>query len=256
MDVSSLVKKVFSLARLRFLLTMICIVTSMCAMSYAQTYPRWFLEPMKLTGTAAGYTQNFYLQTSSDSAAFLRGCENLARQRYTEFEGGEAYWQTEAGVYWMGDNFTEKIDSTFLMESLSHAKKIASYTTKDMTYVLVSGGEFTVPDSLKSIVKCPSKEPTWVEAIPQSDSYVFGLGVAPKYFYESSSWESAEKKARFNLARNMKVSLETMQKVSDQSGQEIRNEELSETLHDIEVVYRWQDVSRGLFYVLMRTQNK
>lgn len=68
--------------------------------------------------------------------------------------------------------------------------------------------------------------------------------------------EAAEKRARFNLARNIKVTLETMQKVGDQSGQEIRNEEVSEELRDIEVVYRWRDVARGLYYVLVRMPNK
>ena len=215
-------------------------------------YPRWFLEPGGLKGTAAGYAQNYFLQSSSDSAAYLSACKNLAYLHYSEFDGGEAYWETEAGVYWMGNNFTEKIDSTFLDDALSHAKKVAEYSNKSMTFVLVSLNDLEISDSGLATMKCPRKEPNWVETIPQSGDYTYAEGVAPQYFYESSSWEIAEKRARFNLARNIKVSLETMQKVGDQSGQEIRNEEVSETLHDIEVVYRWRDLGRGLYYVLMR----
>jgi len=211
---------------------------------------------VNLDGTAAGCTQNFFLQSSSDSAAFLKACESLARQHYTEFNGGQAYWETEAGVYWMGDNFTEKIDTVFLKDAFSHAKKVAEYSTKDMTFVLVSGNDLTVPDSMCSTMKCSRKEPDWVEAIPEGSGYIYAEGVSPQYFYESSSWEAAEKRARFNLARNIKVTLETMQKDEDRSGQEIRNEEVSESLHDIQVVYRWRDVGRGLYYVLMRVPNK
>lgn len=238
-----------------FLCVFVSVFIETAVVGHAQVYPRWFLNPVGLNGTAAGYTQNFFLQSSSDSAAFMKACENLAQQHYTEFHGGQAYWETEAGVYWMGDNFTEKIDTAFLKDAFSHAKKIANCSTKNMTFVLVSGNELTLPDSMRSTMKCPAKEPGWVEAIPGSSGYTYAEGVAPQYFYESSSWEAAEKRARFNLARSVKVTLETMQKDEDRSGQEIRNEEVSESLRDIEVVYRWHDVARGLYYVLMRVPN-
>lgn len=156
----------------------------------------------------------------------------------------------------MGDNFTEKIDSMFLNNVFTNAKKVATYSTKNMTFVLAAEGDVAIPDSMRSIVKCGRREPGWVEAIPQGGGYVYAEGVAPQYFYESSSWEAAEKRARFNLARNIKVTLETMQKVNDQSGQEIRSEEVSEDLRDIEVVYRWRDAAYGLYYVLIRMPNK
>jgi LPP20 lipoprotein len=223
---------------------------------HAQVYPRWFLEPVSLSGTAAGYAQNFFRQTSTDSAAFLKACENLTRQHYTEFHGGEAYWETEAGVYWMGNNFTEKIDSGFLKEVVSNGKRLVKYSTRDMTLMLISEKGLTVPESMCSMVKCSEKQPDWVEAAPQGGGYVYAEGVAPQYFYESSSWEAAEKRARFNLARNIRVTIETMQKDENQSGEEIRNEEVSETLHGTEVVHRWRDVSRGLYYVLIRMPGK
>lgn len=250
--------------RFRKFLTGIIVASMITAsISYAQSYPatsgvypRWFLEPVNLGRVAAGFTQNFFLQTSSDSAAFSKARENLCRQHYTKFQGGEAFWETEAGVYWMGDNFTESVDSTFLQNAFTNAKKVAVYSGNNMTVVLAADGEMTIPDSMRSMMKCSRKEPEWVEAIPQGGGYVYAEGVAPQYFYESSSWEAAEKRARFNLARNMKVTLETMQKVNDQSGQEIRSEEVSEELRDIEVVYRWRDAAYGLYYVLIRMPNK
>ncbi len=239
-----------------FFFSILAVFAAAAGVCNGQVYPSWFLEPVNPGETASGYTQNFFLQSSSDSAAYLKACENLARQHYTEFRGGEAFWQTEAGVYWMGDNFSEELDSSYLGDLLSHAKKVAEYSNKDLTFVLVSKGDLTILDSMNSAVECSLKEPPWVEALPEDNSYVYAEGVAPKYFYESSSWDAAENKARFNLARNVKVKLETMQKVEDQSGQEIRNEEVSEMLHDIEVVHRWQDSTRGLFYVLVRMLNR
>ncbi len=239
--------------RLRYLTTEIVMVVLLAATTpQAQVYPRWFLEPIGLGQVAAGYTQNYFLQSSSDSAALLKACENLCRQHYVEFKGGEAFWETEAGVYWMGDNFTETIDSAFLGRLFSGAKKIAEYSAKNITLILAAEEDLTIPDSMRSLARCPRKEPGWVESLPQGGGYVYAEGVAPEYFYESSSWEAAEKRARFNLARNVKVTLETMQKVEDQSGQEIRSEEVSEQLRNIEVVHRWRDAAHGLYYVLVR----
>ncbi|HUI29856.1 MAG TPA: hypothetical protein VLX91_06535 [Candidatus Acidoferrales bacterium] len=242
--------------KIELLLLVLFALIAASVSSNAQVYPRWFLEPLKLKGTASGYTQNFFLQSSSDSAAFVKASENLTSQHYTEFSGGEAYWETEAGVYWMGDNFAEKVDTSYLKDVLSHAKKVAEYSNKSMTFVLVSMSDSTISDSMRTMMKCSVKEPDWVEAIPQGGGYIYAEGVSPQYFYESSSWGVAERKARFNLARNIKVTLETMQKVEDRSGQEIRDEEVSESICNIEVVYRWRDAGRGLYYVLMRMQYK
>ncbi len=235
---------------LRILLSLLA-VNAICS---AQTYPRWFLEPVNLKcgSTASGYVRNFFHQSSSDSAAYVKACENLAWQHQTEISGGEAYWETEAGVFWMGSDVAEQTDSTYLHDIMSSAKKVDEFSSREMVIVLVSAGDCSVQDSMVSVMRCARKQPRWVESVPQGGGYTYAEGVAPEYFYESSSWELAEKKARFNLARNIKVSLKTIQKVEGRSGQEIRNEDVSVTLKDVEVVYRWRDVGRRLFFVLIR----
>lgn len=224
----------------------------------AQSYPRWFLEPIGLTcgPTACGYVTPSFYRSSSDSAAFLNGCENLAHQHFAEISGGESYWETEAGVYWMGNDFKEKIDSSYLAECISKANRAAVFAIPGIELVLVSERDCIIPDSMSKVVRCSGKSPAWVDTIPDVPGYIYATGVAPQYFYESSSWESAEKKAHFNLAREMKVSLKALQKVDQSSGQEIRSEEISGSVSKMEVVYRWRDVRQGLYLVLMRAPSE
>jgi len=219
-----------------------------------QTYPRWFLDPVNVNcgPAAAGYVVPSFHKTSSDSEAYLKACENLTRHHEVELSGSESYWQTEAGVYWMDNTFTEKIDSAYYLDIVSRAKKLANRSSKNMTIVLASENDCSLPDSLQAVIQCPKKQPAWVETVPQSDKYIYAVGVAPEYFYETSSWESAEKKARFNLARDFKVTLKAMQKDESRSGQEIRTEDISVTISHSEVVYRWKNSKQGLYYVLMR----
>ena len=152
----------------------------------------------------------------------------------------------------MGNNFTEEVDSAYLRDAISHAKKLDSCTTDQMTILLIGQSGCDIPDSARALTDCPETQPGWVEDIPQTDGFIFAEGVAPQYFYESSSWETAEKRALFNLARSVKLSMEALQKMNGVSGQEIRNEEISVALNDVQVVHRWMDSANGLYYVLLK----
>ncbi len=225
---------------------------------FGQAYPRWFLNPVELDFglTACGYAQDFYYKRSSDSVAFVNGCENIARDHYVKIEGGEAYWATEAGLYWMGNNITEVIDSSYLQQALSRFKKLCSYSSRSMTIVLVSASNDLVSSAMRKPVTCPRARPAWVDTLPQGGKYIYAEGVAPEFFYESSSWQSAEKRARFNLARDMKITVQSLTKQNPTSGEDIRNDIVSAELRDIEVVHRWRDTKNGLYYVLIRIKVK
>jgi len=62
--------------------------------------------------------------------------------------------------------------------------------------------------------------------------------------------------ARFNLARSMRVKLESLQKVENESARDIRNEVVSAVLHGIEVVHPCRDLIRSLYYLLVRMISK
>lgn len=223
-----------------------------------QVYPHWFLEPLELNCgfTSAGYARSYYNESSSDSAALFSACKNMALEHYVKIKGGEGYWGTESGVYWMGNDITETIDTIYFRNLFSSTHQIARYENSAITIVLLSFDSCSVPQSALKVDTCSPRQPDWVESLPQDRDYIYAEGVAPTYFYESSSWETAERRARLNLARSVKVNLKSLQKLEDRSGQDIRNEDVTAELRNVQVVHRWVDAKRGLYYVLLRMQNK
>lgn len=232
-------------------LGLVLIAASAC---FGQTYPRWFLDPGALScrPASAGFSVSYYHEKSSDSVAFIDACTNLSRDHYFEITGGEAYWTTEAGVAWMGNDFRERMDTSYFHDIVSHAKRLDSCVCGQMTIFLIGPIGCDISDSMRALVKCPSVEPSWVQDIPQNSRYYYAEGFSPKYFYESSSWETAESNALFNLARSIKLSMEALQKMNGESGQEIMNEDFTVTLKNVQVVRRWIDSRHGLCYVLVR----
>ncbi len=235
---------------MRQILLMIVLVSSV----RGQTYPRWFLEPGSLHCglSAVGYSVPFFSNHSSDSVAFADACQRLSIQHFARITGGEAFWATEAGVYWMGSDFKMMTDTSYLYTVLSEGVRLDSCSTGRMTVFLAGERGCDLPVYMRELVRCPRTQPNWVENLPQDDEFIYAEGAAPEYFYESSSWQAAEKHALFNLARSVRLSLESLQKSTGLSGQEIRNEEIAVALRNVQVVRRWADTRRGLFYVLVR----
>ena len=54
------------------------------------------------------------------------------------------------------------------------------------------------------------------------------------------------------LARSTKVKMQSLQKLDAKEGQDIRNEEIDVYLHNVEIIARWKDVKKKIYYVLAR----
>ncbi len=173
-------------------------------------------------------------------------------QSYTKLSGGESFWETEAGVYWMGNDYSEDVDSSRLAGIPSNVKRVDVFYGKGIVISLAADGDSLLADSMKVVASFSQKAPSWVESLPEKPGYIYAIGVSPNYFYESSSWETAEKMARRNLGFNIRVSTQALQKIDENSGQEIRNEGISVELRHFQIAERWKDNSKNLYYVLAR----
>lgn len=218
-----------------------------------QSYPRWFLEQGTLGCgmTAVGYSnRGFYIDSSASQAAY-NGRQNLARQRMAVVSGGQAFWATEAGTAWMGGDIRVSYDSSALRRSSTDTAAPEIYDTGKIILSLVSSGALAVPDSMKEVMKMPAAEPSWIHALPNDGSWIHSIGVAPDYFYETSSWAAAERMALVGLAREAGDSVAAIEKTSTGSGQQVLSEQVSVVLHDYGIVARWFDPRNRVFYVLM-----
>ncbi len=237
------------------IIVVVFVIQFFCSgLCYAQSYPYWFLNSaaVKCGKISIGCANISFYPDSAAARAIRTGYKNYARHRTMEINGGQAFWSTEIGMYWMGSNFAEKFDSSAIELAASMLTPLDTLVTENLIGVLLVSSDCELVDqyrrrlSLKGVAN-----PSWIENLPQDNSYIYARGLAPKYYYETSSWREAEKWALLNLARVVNTKLQTVQKVG-QEGQEILHEEMSVVLRNVEIVYRWRDLDEQFFYVLVR----
>lgn len=218
----------------------------------AQSYPVWFLRQgvLNCSRVTVGYANVGFYHDSSVALAYREACDALVRQRSTRIFGGQAFWSTEYGTFWMGDDFREEFAA--FGGSVGELKLLDTAVTSNVVLVLASDPDCIVAPQMRAVLNLNRvMAPTWTSSPPDDKHYYYAVGLAPEYFYETSSWREAERLARRNLARAVHVTVKGLQKVSGE-GQEVRHEELSVTLRNIEVVARWRDTQKKIFYVLAR----
>ena len=236
---------------------LLCLVVCM-GTARSQSYPRWFLEQGSLRCglTAVGYSNKGFYKDSSASQAARDARQNLARQRMTAVAGSQAFWTTEAGTAWMGGDLKVSVDSAALKTAATDTGKAEVYFGDEMIIALFTANGCDLPDSMKILQTMPAQEPSWVRGMLSTSSRIYAMGVAPQYFYESSSWEAAERMALLGLAREGGDSVIAMEKKAPGSGQQVLNEHVSVALRDFEIVARWFDARDQVFYVLMAADRR
>ncbi|MDP2209584.1 MAG: hypothetical protein Q8K98_12560 [Bacteroidota bacterium] len=223
--------------------------------SFCQEYPKWFIEQGKIdaNNTAVGYARLSFYTDSSTALAFKNACENYARNKNSRITGGQAFWATEIGTFWMGHNFKETYDTLQYFKALNSFKGIDTLITDKLIIILI-GDSNNVSDQLQPerISFSDIKSPVWINSPPTDSLFIPAVGIAPEYFYETSSWLEAERLARLNLARQICTKLKSIQKADNYEGQEVRHEETYVDLQNIIITARWRDLQKKLFYVLIK----
>jgi hypothetical protein len=172
--------------------------------------------------------------------------------RRLSISGSEAFWSTEGGTAWMGSEIHLSYDTTVADDAQNEFCILDAFHDKVKTIVLAGDSGVAVEKAFRTIISVSTiQKPDWVETLPVSPRMMFAVGAAEEYFYETSSWELAEKIARLSLGRQIGTTVIGLQKLSDTEGQDIRNDEFSTVLHDVKVIARWRDLRKKIFYVLI-----
>lgn len=238
---------------LRRLLILIVLMLA-AASAYGQTYPRWFLFQGRIPGAriGVGFVRPSVFRDSSTAYAFRAGCTAYAMYRRMSISGSDAFWSTEGGTAWMGSDIGLSYDTSLAQDAQSGFRVLDAYHDKVKTIVLAGDSGLALSADMRKVISVSSiPMPEWVEKLPEASRTVFAVGEAEEYFYETSSWELAEKIARLSLARQMGIRVTSMQKLTDVEGQDVRNAAFSTELRDVRVVARWRDLRKKIFYVLI-----
>jgi hypothetical protein len=227
-----------------------------CDVLKAQYYPRWFLFPgdVQCQPAITIITQppTFY-RDSAIAEGFRMGCDLQARYAMMQISGGQAFWATEAGVHSMGAHYEVRYDTTMADFYRRRLTIRNAYVDKQKTLVFISDSNCLLDDkSLAKVRLDQIKQPGWVERLPDDGRYHYAVGASEEFYYETSSWQTAEKNASMALARSLHVTMQSLQKSTVIETQDIRNEEINVTLLNVEVVERWKDEKKKVYYVLIR----
>ncbi len=129
-------------------------------------------------------------------------------------------------------------------------KLIELFESDNLSLVLIGDSEDVVPLEMNKTVKPSLAAPAWIESVPVESKVVYVVGIAPEYYYESSSWQEAERAMRKNMARSFFVSIKMLGKKDINEGQSLKKTEVNIDLNKILVVERWRDIANRIYYVL------
>lgn len=221
---------------------------------FAQGYPCWFLNQgmVPCKGLVVGYANASYYPDSAASQAFDNACQNYTLQNTTIISGAESFWDVEGRVFWMGNTYSEKTDTSLTAWAALTLKPLAVYSRKEMVVVLVGpvACATMIPETLLAAVPLNSK-PIWVETLPEEKTYIYAMGMSQQYYFEISSWLEAEAMARRNIAKSCLILVQSMQKY-DGKLEQLHHEVVEGHLIGAQVMARWMDKSKNIFYVLIR----
>jgi len=235
-----------------FMVSCSSVKPSLMAKENPRQYPQWFLYPELssselVCGTS---TPGFYLDSSA-SQAYKTALFNALRYDEAEISGKDAFWATEAGVYWITTDFQDIIDSSSISYYQNQFSPVDTFYSNTLVAVAISKNS-ALTDQLKQRIPSAKHMPEWVEAPPKIPGYIYAMGSSPSYYYEKSSWDNAIKQVRKQLAVSLSVQIQALQKRSEYEGQEQRQRILSVFLRDFQILRRWIDPDTNIFYVLGR----
>lgn len=185
--------------------------------------------------------------------AFHFACEVYAINRRSTIVGSDAFWATEGGTVKMSSEYEEQFDTALCEQVLHRFVIVDKFVDSKITIILAADSTCLSAPLQKNLVKSEKlPKPEWVTTLPSEKGYAHAVGMAERYYYETSSWNIAEQHARLNLARQKHTKLESLQKSSVITGEALQRQSVAATLEGIAIVARWRDPENEILYVLSR----
>lgn len=227
-------------------------------LNYSQQYPEWFIHQKKINceGAVVGYAQrSYYGDTAAFQNAVLNAAENYIRFSKVQISGDQNFWLTALGNTWLGSRYSETFDTISALQIKNRLSIVDSFKSNNLLIVLFSSIKCDLKDKIKIKIKIETEHPPgWLNSIPNDNEYLYSVGSSEQYYYKENSWLNAERAARLNLARNFLIQIKSLQKTSTSESQVVTSEATSVKLRNIEVVSRWIDEQKKVYYVLIRTK--
>ena len=214
--------------------------------SAPELLPVWFWDTPRLSGVslAVGYSP---LHQESDHAyqeAFQDAAWRLFCDRECRIYGEKGIASSPEGTMQMGSTIRIEVDSTGFSAFSKKLVRLDSVATRTMRIILVGTGRVEID-------KTPIASPTFeMEDAGQG----LGLGSAPIYYHESSSWIEAEREARIQLALDAHAEFMGSSETADEMILQTAVTKTDVTLTGIQTLHRRIERTQG--YVMVWANGK
>jgi len=218
------------------------------------SYPEWFLYPNRYPGTIVGYHQ---FGNKTNTNALRRHCV----YKYSYLKGSQYIINNQDKTL---KKYFYEYDPTCLENDKDRLNIIDYFNSSTLTRTRIS--LYSI-DSLISVNRnyfdiSLLEPPKWIDEMFWFDNeYYYAVGEFTSRGQINDAWETAEETAIYNLAACYAVNIGSVSKLYiDELGEdffeEVFREKFFHKLKNIEVLNRWPDKERGMYYVKIRIKKE
>lgn len=220
--------------------------------------PSWFeaLPPSPagiMYGT--GYVGKYNNQRLARQDAIDHGLKNIAKQKKIRlhFKVEEL---SDGRFSLLNPIFQENIQEYILNQVKSDFVVVDSAITKEGYFVLLAYPSNEDIQLSSAWIKTWDPRPSWTQYLPQSDQWVYGVGIVSNYSSIIRAWKDADEYARFDLGKNLKVETESIHAIRQDNNyvieSKIYKQSYDTTLTNAIITQRWYDQKNDIYYSLCR----
>lgn len=215
------------------------------------SYPSWFLEPNQNIELLVGYSENFWIETSSVEFAVRNALQNYSHFKGVKISGERL---TAASSFQKG---SQAFHEETVLNNFKNLKIVPISSFKfGENYFLLSG--FEISTNFDETLQNLSKEiPSEFENLKDSETIKFAVGIASleNYSREFYAWLEAERDARIRLAEKIDSKISNLTKTFNGISESFTSTKVEGvTLKNVQILMRWKDVKLKLCYVLVKIE--
>lgn len=220
--------------------------------------PSWFEElPQSPAGImfATGYAGKYSNQRLARRMAIYRGVKNLAKQKKIRliFKVEEL---SDGRFRLLNPSFQEIFQEDVFNQVKSDFAVLDSAITEEGYFVLLGSPARKSIRLHSSRTKTWDKKPSWTESLPQSQKWLYGVGIVANYSSMVRAWEDADEYARFDLGKNLEIETESIHAIQRDNRYLIESKIYKQTydiiLKEAVITHRWYDTDQDIYYSLCR----
>lgn len=243
---------------LRLLLGWAVILSCPLLLFAQRQYPAWFANlPESGSGRVlvVGYVGRYTKPERAREAAIQNAIRNLAQ--YFQMRLKFDLLELSDGRLMVTHPVFEKGFNTGLIEQFQdNISVLDSLPTEEGYFVLVAYPKSAKKGDYHEVREEWNKTPDWIQELPRQTGYVFGLGQVARYTHWVRAWRDADDYARFDLAKSLKLSTESISAEQRENrmvkSSVIRRQTIDFLLLKANIVARWYDPQSDTYYSLCR----